>query len=330
MSAFLQTYLAASWFDSVIDWLHVFSDRYLTQDTITRLVLSAILILVVFGLRLVVFSIISHRLDDVKRKYHARRFVTYLLTGITIVGLILIWVVSDQDSASSIAEFMGLIGAGLAIAMHDTVSNVTGWIFILWRKPFRVGERIEINGMTGDVIDIRMFEFSMIEVGGDRLSGGGEQSTGRILHIPNGTVLRQQVANFDTGFSHIWDEIGVLITFESDWEKAKEILNDIVNRHVERFSRPAESGIRKAAQKYMIYAGKLTPIVYTSIENSGVMLTLRFMVIPRQRRGVRQHIFEDILREFNKHEDIDFAYPTIRYFSNPKEGKTGKTVIPEA
>ncbi|OVE77243.1 hypothetical protein BVX99_03160 [bacterium F16] len=285
-----------------------------------RIVHTILLILVIFGLRLVITSLLRRNISDIKRHYHAKRLASYCIYLFAISGLGLIWFTKEGVDLSGLAQFASILGAGLAIAMHDTISNITGWAFIMLRKPFKVGERIEINGLTGDVIDIRILEFSLIEVGGHRLAGG-EQSTGRILHVPNGMALRQHVANFDTGFSQIWDEIPILVTFESDWEKAKELLLDIVNRHVEKFSRTAESDIRKAAERYLIFAGKLTPIIYTTIEDSGVKLTLRYMVIPRQRRGIQQAIYEDILREFKKYPTLDFAYPTLRYYDARYESK---------
>jgi hypothetical protein len=71
----------------------------------------------------------------------------------------------------------------------------------------------------------------------------------------------------------------------------------------------------------MIFYKTLTPIVYTSVKDSGVMLTIRYFIDPRSRRGSEQAIWEDILKEFAKRKDIDFAYPTNRIYYNAVEGK---------
>ena len=81
---------------------------------------------------------------------------------------------------------------------------------------------------AGDVIDIRLFQFSINEIGN---WVDADQSTGRIIHIPNGIVFTEPQANYTAGFQYIWNEIPVLVTFESDWKKAKQILTDIVNHH---------------------------------------------------------------------------------------------------
>ncbi len=120
------------------------------------------------------------------------------------------------------------------------------------------------------------------------------------------------MANFSQGFQYIWNEIPVLLTFESDWEKAKKILNDIVYSRTEHLSKEAEERVRQASKRYMIYYSKLTPIVYTSVDNSGVQLSIRYLCEPRKRRTTIQEIWETILIEFAKHDDIELAYPTQR------------------
>ena len=115
----------------------------------------------------------------------------------------------------------------------------------------------------------------------------------------------------------------MLVTFESNWQKSKEILQEIGTRHAQQLTRSAEQRIREAARRYMIYYSALTPTVYTSVRDSGVLLTIRYLCEPRQRRGTAQSIWEDILREFAQHDDIDFAYPTQRFYDNALEGKAG-------
>ena len=114
----------------------------------------------------------------------------------------------------------------------------------------------------------------------------------------------------------------MLITFESDWEKAKKILLEIVDRHAHHLTKAAERKVIEAGKRLMLVGGTLTPTVYTSVKESGVLLTLRYLTQPRQRRGSQQAVWEDILRDFAKCDDIEFAYPTQRFFNNAAEGKS--------
>ena len=212
------------------------------------------------------------------------------------------------------------IAAGLAIALKDPLTNLVGWIFILWRRPFVVGDRIQIGQHAGDVIDQRIFQFTLLEIGN---WVAADQSTGRVIHNPNGKVFTEALANYTTGFEYIWNEIPVRVTFESQWENAKDILQEIADRHAAHLSQEAADRIRLAARRFMIMYSKLTPIVYTRVEEDGVLLTVRYMCDPRKRRSSEHAIWEDVLRAFAEQPDIEFAYPTQRFYHRWVETQQG-------
>jgi len=280
----------------------------LSNDMTVKLISTVVTLLVLFLLKTFTTKIVCRKVEDDKRRYHIRRTVTYVYTFIVIIVIGSIWF----QGIASLSTFLGLASAGLAVAMHDTIANMAGFFFIEARKPFKVGDRIQLEGFKGDVIDIRLFQFSIVEVGN---WVDADQSTGRIIHVPNSMVLRAPLSNYHIGFEYIWNEIPVLITFESNWKKAKELLLGIGRENAEYLSQGAQAQIRNAARKYLIVAGKLTPTVYTTVKDSGVMLTIRYLVDPRQRRGTEQKIWEDILDAFSKEADIDLAYPTTRFYS---------------
>ncbi|MEE9369070.1 MAG: mechanosensitive ion channel family protein [Pontiella sp.] len=256
-------------------------------------------------------KVICRNIDDDKRRYHVRKTVSYVYSIIFFIVIGSIWF----KGMTSLGTFLGLASAGLAVAMHETIANMAGFFFIEARKPFRVGDRIEIDGTKGDVIDIRLFQFSLVEVGN---WVDADQSTGRIIHVPNSMALKSPLANCHIGFEYIWNEIPVLVTFESDWKKAKMLLLGIGKENAEFLSKGAQAQIRQAAHKYLIVAGKLTPTVYTTVKDSGVMLTIRYLVDPRQRRGTEMKMWEDILDAFAMEPKVELAYNTTRYFK-PKE-----------
>jgi small-conductance mechanosensitive channel len=224
------------------------------------------------------------------------------------------------EAIRSLGTFLGLLSAGIAIALKDLVASLAGWIFILWRRPFQLGDRIQIGSRAGDVIDIRIFQFTLLEIGN---WVAADQSPGRVIHVPNAQVLNEPIANYTAQFEFIWNELPILVTFESDWRKAKEILHGILQAKVAGAVADAEKSIKTASRKFLIHFRKLTPKVYTSVEDSGVLLTLRFICHARQRRGTAEEIWESILDAFDREPDIDFAYPTTRMFHNPLEGKQG-------
>src|SRR5207253_2929756 len=166
-----------------------------------------------------------------------------------------------------------------------------------------------IGPHAGDVIDLGLFQFTLNEIGAWVQA---DQSSGRIIHVPNGKVFTDPVANYNKGFRYIWNEVPVVVTFESDWRKAKQILGKIAVKHAEHLTAQAEQELLAASQQYLINYRKLTPIVYTSVVDYGVQLTIRYLIEPRKRRGTEHAIWEDILTEFAAAPDIALAYHTPR------------------
>ncbi|BDQ03336.1 mechanosensitive ion channel domain-containing protein [Ignavibacterium sp.] len=283
-------------------------------DTQYKLLESVIYIVLIVIIQRIVKRILVSKVEDLKVRYQWQKISLYLSVFLILLILSNVWL----QAFGSVGTFLGLVSAGIAIALKDPLVNMVGWIFILIRQPFKVGDRIQIGKFAGDVIDIRLFQFSLNEIGN---WVNADQSTGRIIHVPNGTIFIEPQANYTAGFKYIWNEIPVLVTFESNWKKAKQILTEVVNKHAVLLSGEAEKQIKEAAKKFLIFYTKLTPIVYTSVEDSGVLLTLRYMCDPRERRLTTEKIWEDILDRFAQCDDIDFAYPTQRFYNNITEGK---------
>lgn len=274
-----------------------------------NIMLTAAVIVIIWIIRYAAVRIVNKQLPAAREQYKWRKNLTYVLVflGFLIVGRI--WF----EGLQSLATFLGLLSAGLAIALRDPISDFASWLFILWRKPFDVGDRIQLGDVKGDVIDIRLFKFTVLEIGNWVRS---DQSTGRVVHLPNHLIFSDSLANYTSDFEFIWNELEVLITFESDWEKAKRLLQEIADKHLEEFVNNAEQQVRRAQKAYLIYYRHLTPIVYTDVRDSGICLTIRHLSNPRQRRSVSEAIWEDILRSFTDHEDIELAYPTMRIYKD--------------
>ncbi|RKX71832.1 mechanosensitive ion channel family protein [candidate division WOR-3 bacterium] len=240
------------------------------------------------------------RIKDLIQRHQLRKLSYYIANGILLILIAVIWV----KRLSTIVTFLGIIGAGIAIALSEIILSLVGWFFIVFRRPFVIGDRIEVEGIKGDVIDIRIFQFSILEV-------GEYQSTGKIIHIPNSYIFRKHFTNQTMGFEYIWDEFSIIITFDSNWEKARSIVKEIMKGEDEKIEKVRHQ-IERAAKKFAIHYEKLTSIVYTTIEDSGIRITLRYLVAPRERRGVRDRIATEVLRAIDREPDITLAYPTYR------------------
>lgn len=300
-----------------MDIINDFLTRSLNLEPTVQsaLINSVLIVLVLWLLRLLAMRVLNRQIKTDARAFYAwRKGIDYLtaVLGILLVGRL--WLQGFQ----SVVTYFGLLSAGLAIALQDLISNFAAWLFILMRRPLAVGDRVQIGSHAGDIIDVRIFEFSMLEIG-DRIDA--EQSTGRIIHVPNNIVFKEPLTNYSQGLPFIWNEVPVLITFESDWEKAKRILENIIHRYAPTVTEETRSYFRQPSTRFIIAYTHLEPTVYTEVASSGVLLTLRFMVDPRKRRDSEHVIWEAILKAFAYHEDIDFAYETTREYIHWREKK---------
>lgn len=287
----------------------------LTPETQEKLLTTFLILILMSVVRWASLRYVNRRfLENTRSLYNWRKAIEYIVYTVGAILIGRIWLVGLQ----SILTYLGILSAGLAIALQDPIVNLVGWIFIVTRRPFSVGDRIEVDNFAGDVIDIRVFSFSLLEIG-KRIDA--EQSTGRVLHVPNGRVFNDVVANYSQGLPYIWNEIPIMVTFESDWEKAKTLLTEVISAHAPPVDQERLKQGQIKEMRFVISYANIAPIIYTKIESSGVLLTLRYLVRPKEKRGSEQTIYEAILRAFAPHDDIDFAYETQREYIHYMEKK---------
>jgi small-conductance mechanosensitive channel len=284
----------------------------ISPDIQSKLLNSLIAILIIWIIYQVILRAVIYRIVDLRIRYRWMKSLGYIffVIGILIVGPL--WF----NGVQSAATYFGLLTAGLAIALRDPITDVVGWIFLITRRQLNVGDRIQIGDYIGDVVDLGVFEFTLMEIGN---WVEAEQSTGRLLHVPNAEIFTSVLANYSNGFTYIWNEIPVLLSFNSDWEKAKNILEDILHEQVELPESTVEDELRRLSNRYMVQYGKLTPIVYTSVKEDGILLTIRYLCEARQRRDSSQKIWESILKSFSQQPDIRFSKQTKPAENEPEK-----------
>jgi small-conductance mechanosensitive channel len=283
----------------------------ISPDSVKKLLGTMAVLFGYFVLRRLVVRIVGARFDEAVTRFRVSRAarVFLMLTGIVILARI--WFKGTEG----IGTWLGLLTAGLAVSLQDPLENLAGWLYLVTSRPFQIGDRIQIADHAGDVVDVRPMSFAILEIGN---WVNADQSTGRVIQIPNGWVFKHSIAGYDHGFAFIWNEIPITVTFESDWRRAKLALETILADKAEKiddeeFSRPSEFlGIQYT---------RLTPVVWVDTAPEGVRLTMRYLCRPRSRRVSTSVIWEAVLDAFAKLENVDLAYPTTRRFDHALEGK---------
>ena len=273
-------------------------------DFFNRLFITILAVFFVYIIKSTVSYYINRRIEDINIRHGYRKIVVYVSTAIIILILGFVWI-----RRINFGIIFSIVGAGLVISLSDFILSFFGWVFIITRKPFEIGERVQIGSVKGDVVDTRAFYVTLLEIGG---WVEDEQSTGRIVHIPNNFIFRNPIFNYTKGFNFIWNEVKIAITFESDYEKAKGICLKYLNNFHNSWAKDLDKKIKKAQHTYAIHYNELTPTVYVKIIGNGVLLSLRYLVEPHKRRFSENFLFEKILDEFSKANDVNFAYTTYR------------------
>jgi small-conductance mechanosensitive channel len=301
-----------------MNWLKATTDWFLANQVYANIIWTVLVIAAVYSVGHLVERALQRGAIDLEGKHKIRRAMSWLRAVVLTVSLVAIWI----SGVGQIGVFLGVMGAGIALSLQEVLLCVAGWALVIIKRPFDIGDRVEFSGHVGDVIDIRVFQTSLLEVGN---WVGGDQSTGRIINVPNSAVFRNLNANYTKGFPFIWNEQTIVVTFESDWKRAKEIILQQAQEEAQKIETEVRRQIERMQSQYAIRYSHLTPIVYTHIADHGVALTLRYLCPVRKRRGMAHSVNEGILEDFAQESGIDLAYPTTRFFNAAREGKRRQT-----
>lgn len=281
-------------FKSIAIWLSTGIQSIAVQGTV-----SLLLGILLLGIRKIVLRLALGRKESKAARLRWRKNSAYATAFVLLLLLFPIWLPSIQ----SMLAVIGIFGAGVLIVLKEVILNVAGWFYIILRRPFEEGNRISISGLMGDVIDMRMLEFSMMEV---RPREQGGQSTGRVLHIPNSILFTQPMANSSKEFLFNWNELLVPLTTDSNWKKAVEILMQIGHDCIEEIT-SADRRIVYSETEYAIRYSNLTPGVYVEVRDGQIQITLRHLVEPRNARQIADSLWREILSRFGAEDDIVLA-----------------------
>ena len=249
-------------------------------------------------------ALISKKVFTKKSRYKLRKTVSLIYIILTALVISRVWI---TDTAALVAVY-GFVAAAIAFALQDFFKNFVGGIIILFKQLYRVGDRVSLHGSVGDVIDIDLLYTELLEIQG---WVHGDQPTGRIVHVPNGAVLSENVHNYTGDNSFIWDEIHLPITFESNWRDAKSILEEVMKKFVSDTSILAKKEMTSMTEKYFLDEANVEPIVFMKITDNWISFYGRYVVRARNRRLVNSNIMGEVLSRIETRKDITIASETM-------------------
>ncbi len=262
------------------------------------LFLYTIFTIVIIKLITKVLIKIYDKFSDNERKIYIFNKKTRIVGTVTIfILLLLIW----ETHLQNFIYLISFISAGIALSLKDIILNFFSGIYIRLKKPFDVEDRVVVNEIEGDVVNINTMNFEVLEISNRE---DGEQSTGVIINIPNSVVFTTPIKNYTKVFKYIWNEITVKIPLDSNVKKVKSELYRIVNTNevIQQIPNKMENQINNAITDYRIFYNKLKPIIYTKVVDDHIELSVRYLVHPKKARNVESDIWNKILASKEKIE----------------------------
>lgn len=278
-----------------------------------QLKLSAIIftsILVVFLVGFVMKILAKKFVTDNTRIYTIAKFTNVIVFTIVIFILLFGYI----ENVSYLITILGFVSAGLAIAMKDMFMSVLGWCVIFVGGSFNVGDRVRVrwqnSDYVGDIIDISLLRITIYE---DITLTSYKQNrrSGRIIFIPNNYIFTELIANYThSGMKTVWDGIDIMLTFDSNHQKAAYIIKEIARKYSKGYTDIARRQMNKLRDRYSIKNPNVEPRIFTFFEAYGMCVSVWFMTNSYSALALRSTISSEIIQALNLEDDIKIAYPT--------------------
>lgn len=284
-----------------------------TDSTAGVLVTSLAVVAVATALRFLTAALARRRVrDDPYRRYWAGKVATYVFTAVTLVVLVVLW----APLGGRISVILGFATAGIAFAMQEVIGALFGWVNVLAGRIYNVGDRIEVGGVRGDVLDITPLRTTLLEIGGAPRGGEGSgswvtarQPTGRVVAISNKKTFTDAVFNYSAQLEWIWEELTLVVSQDADWQRAEAILLEEVRGESPAVREQGERTLARLHERHRFSAGDVEPRVFVRVVEGDIELTARFVVAVRRARAAKDAITRRVLEQLAD-AGIALAYPT--------------------
>lgn len=280
-----------------MDFIEEISKIINIEETYIELFLKTLFYTIIIIIIEKLGSKLLKKTKDNKKEYEYTRTWKLIIKIIYIIIIMIFW----GRYVKSFITLISVLSAAFTIALRDLIFNFFCGLYIKMVKPLEIEDRIEINNYRGDVVNINMMNFEILEVTSNDLTG---QSTGIIISLPNSIIFQYPLKNYNKAFKYIWDEILVKVPLDCDLSKAKSTLYKIVNSNevIKNIPPKLKKQINNVSNKYRIYYNKYEPIIYTKIVDNYIELQIRYLVHPKKARFVESTLWNYILQAYKNNE----------------------------
>ena len=256
--------------------------------------------------------------DDRHSAYWIRKVTTYAVWGLAGLLVILVW----AEFGRRLGFVVGAASAGVAFALQNVLGSFAAWLGILAGRVFRVGDRVMMGGVKGDVIDLSPLRTTVMEIGSPGASEDSDvwvrarQYTGRIVTVSNKAFFDEPIYNYSKDFDYVWEEITVPVSYKTDWEKGRDVLLGEVEAATRDFREESAEALAEMSRRYLVARSEVEPQVFIRLTDDWIELAARFVLPTRSARGIKSEVSENVLKGFSR-EGIAIASATSEIVGLP-------------
>jgi small-conductance mechanosensitive channel len=290
--------------ESVLQWL-------IANPMWLKAVASVIGLGIIAIITLVIRMSVTRWVKENDTRYRLRKFITFVAYILAVLMLSLFF----RNQLGGVTVALGVAGAGIAFALQELIASIAGWFTIHFAHFYKTGDRVEVGGIKGDVIDISFLRTVVMEVGE---WVHGDLYTGRVVRVANSFVFKAPVYNYSGEFPFLWDEITIPVRYGSDHRMARQILNDVASRLLKDYAEQAEVSWGEFSKLFLLEDALTMPQVTMVANDNWIEFTLRYVVEFKHRRSMKDTLFTAILDEVDKSDGkVQMASATFELVDAP-------------
>jgi small-conductance mechanosensitive channel len=275
-----------------------------------KFIFSLVVLLLTLATNRAASNLLQARVKDQSRMHTLRMLLRNAIFVAGIVVILLIWL----GFGSNFTVAMGILGAGIAFASQEIIGSFAGYVNIVTGNLFRIGDRVKIGNVVGDVLDISVLRTTLMEIG-EWVQA--DQYTGRIVTLANRVVFSDPLFNYTQHWHYLWDEIMIPITYNSNWRLAGELMLEHGGEYSSHLQAQAQTELHDLMKSYPVHETPVEPTLYLVMTDNWIELTLRYVVDARERRKVKGQLHHELLQHFEAEPDIAVASATFEIVGFP-------------
>ncbi|NJR31572.1 MAG: mechanosensitive ion channel [Chamaesiphon sp. CSU_1_12] len=287
------------------------TQRWFADPLVVKFITAIIAIFIITIVVRVFRRSVSRYIQDPDTSYRLRKVVTFV--GYIVIALMMTIVFNDR--LGQLTFVFGVVGAGVAFALQEVIASFAGWVAISLGQFYKTGDRVQLGGIMGDVIDISLLRTTVMEIGAWVKA---DQYNGRIVRIANSFVFKEPVYNYSADFPYVWDEINIPVKYGSDHRLARTLIQQIAEEVVGEYVPLAKTEWKTMVRKYLIEDAKIEPMISLVTNDNWMEFTLRYVVDYKARRVKKDELFTRVLDEFlDTKGRVEFASATFHLVEAP-------------